>query len=395
MSWIKNSLVIFFVSIATIVTIDAVGYIFKDKINIFFPNYGRGIEDFSRGYPIGHFKNDSEIGFDITPNFEVEASTKSSEFLTYDVWGNSYGCFDDEWSEDSIVDGIYLAGDSFTWGYAKYEKKFGTLLEERLGRKVYACGVTHTGQGHQFKKFKRLFDNGLKPSLVIVNVVTNDSDNDFFFPHTAIVNGFMVENIESCGDFTDPNFRYNKLAYEDVVKFVSEKQNEVSSIKSLLRQFSLTANVTNELTRSIGYKMNSLVQEENKIIQKTSCNKISVYQNLSGIDSLYPVSKFTEKNREFISNWIVHSELNDYKLIFSFIPEKDITSNSSIKFIKQYILEKGGSAYSFDDYCDATCRSESEVYYQDDGHFNESGNELYAQYLLKLIESQSRRRVKF
>ena len=141
--------------------------------------------------------------------------------------------------------------------------------------------------------------------------------------------------------------------------------------------------------------MNSLVPEENKIIQKTSCNRISVYSNLSFIDSLYPVSKFTEKNREFISNWIVHSELNDYKLIFSFIPEKDITRNSSIKFIKQYISEKGGSAYSFDYYCDATCRSESEVYYQDDGHFNESGNELYAQYLLKLIESQSRWRVKF
>ena len=30
MSWIKNSLVIFFVSIATIVTIDAVGYIFRE-----------------------------------------------------------------------------------------------------------------------------------------------------------------------------------------------------------------------------------------------------------------------------------------------------------------------------------------------------------------------------
>ena len=389
MSWIKNSLVIFFVSIATIVTIDSVGYIFKDKINIFLSEYGRVHEDFSRGYPVGHFKNDSEIGFDITPNFKVQTSTKPREYGIYDVWGNSYGCFDDEWSEDSIIDGIYLAGDSFTWGYAKYEKKFGTLLEEKLGRKVYACGVTHTGQGHQFKKFKRLFDNGLKPSLVIVNVVTNDRDNDFFFPHTAIVNGFMVENVERCGDFTDPDFRYKKLAYEEVVKLVSEKQNDAPSVKNLLKQFSLTANVTAEIIRSIGYKVNNLFQERNKTIQITSCVR-SVYANLTRISSLYPVSKFTEKNREFISNWIVHSDLNDYELIFSFVPSKYIIQNRSIKFIKQYILEKGGSAYSFDDYCDVTCRSENEVYYQYDGHFSESGNELYAQYLLKLIESKSR-----
>ena len=128
--------------------------------------------------------------------------------------GNSYGCFDDEWSKKDLIGGIYLAGDSFTWGYTRYEKKFGTLLEDMLGIKVYACGVTHTGQGHQLEKFKRLFGRGITPKLVVVNVVSNDMNNDFFFPHTDIVDGFMVENIERCGNVFDPNFRYTKLSHK-------------------------------------------------------------------------------------------------------------------------------------------------------------------------------------
>jgi hypothetical protein len=114
MSWIKNCVLTIFLTIVTIFTIDLVGYIFRDKLAVIITGYGLAIDDFSRGYPIGHFQNDSEIVFDITPKFKTTTSTKPREYETYEVWGNGYGCFDDEWSEDEIIGGIYLAGDSFT-----------------------------------------------------------------------------------------------------------------------------------------------------------------------------------------------------------------------------------------------------------------------------------------
>ena len=52
------------------------------------------------------------------------------------------------------------------------------------------------------------------------------------------------------------------------------------------------------------------------------------------------------------------------------------------------IIKNGGVAHNFDDFCGIECRSENKVYFQFDAHFNESGNELYAQYLKRLIESK-------
>jgi hypothetical protein len=387
MNWIKYIVLTIFLSIVTIFAIDSIGYIFRDKLAIILPNYGLAIEDFSRGYPIGHFQNDSEIGFDITPDFLTTTNTKPQEYETYKVWGNAYGCFDDEWSKDAIIGGIYLAGDSYTWGYTKYDKKFGTLLEETVGKKVYACGVTHTGQGHQFYKFKRLYENGLKPSVVVVNVVSNDLDNDYFFPHTAIVDGVMVENVEICGDFESSDFRYKKLAYENLVNLVSERQNQRPSWRSLLRQYSLTANVVAAVTRNIRYKINLLINGSIRPPQQSSCIR-SVYAGLSAIASKYPNSVYTKKNRRFISDWIAHAKTQNYVLIFSFIPSKGVAQVSSYKFIKEFIVKNGGIAHSFDDFCDIECRRENEVYFQFDGHFNESGNELYAQYLKGLVESK-------
>jgi len=80
--------------------------------------------------------------------------------------------------------------------------------------------------------------------------------------------------------------------------------------------------------------------------------------------------------------------MHSYVLIFSFIPSKDVARDSSYKFIKKFIVKNGGIAHSFDDFCDIECRRENEVYFQFDGHFNESGNELYAQFLNSLVKSK-------
>ena len=388
MHWIKGVIVTFFISLATIVLIDLLGYQFKDKLRVFIHGYGIEIENFSRGYPIGHFQRDEDIGFDITPNFKAKTSIKPFEYGSYDVWGNSYGCFDDEWSDEQLTGGIYLAGDSFTWGYVRYEKKFGTLLEEILKKKVYACGVTHTGQGHQFEKFKRLHTKRLKPKLVIVNIVSNDLDNDFFFPHTDIIDGVMVENIEWCGSVFDSSFEYTKLSHDELKDFVSKKRAEPQSIKTLLKQYSLIANIIAKLSKSLIHTPNRVI--ENTVKQYEACYQEVYAAGLSNIKEGYSNSNLTKANRNYISKWLNHSMLHDYKILFSFIPSKDPSRDATYKYIENYITENSGTYSRFDDFCDVSCREKKVVYHQFDGHFNEVGNELYSQYLAEVIVAELR-----
>ncbi len=382
MNWVRNFTITVSISLATLLAIDVIGYQFKQKIKAFLPNYGYTVEEFSRGYPVGHFRRDEGIGFDITPNFKVRTATKPLGYMPYDVWGNSYGCFDDEWSRDDLTGGIYLAGDSFTWGYARYEKKFGTVLEEILAKKVYACGVTHTGQGHQFEKFKRLYELGVIPDLVVVNVVSNDLDNDYYFPHTDIVDGVMVENIEHCGLFSKNNFQFRRFSHDEVETYVFEKRNEPKTIISLLKQYSLSANVIAEVTRSLRIK----IYEARK--SRGLCKR-SVYAGLHLIGEQYLTSNLTEPNRTYISDWVTHAAVNGYKLIFSFIPSKDPSRNITYPYIKEFITSITGTYSSFDDFCDASCRSLKGAYHRFDIHFSEVGNQLYAEYLVKIIEDAS------
>ena len=144
----------------------------------------------------------------------------------------------------------------------------------------------------------------------------------------------MVENVESCGDFESSDFRYRKLAYEDLVKLVSERQNQRPSWRSLLRQYSLTANVVAEVTRNIRYKINLLISGSIRPLQQSSCVR-SVYAGLSSIGSAYSSSEYTKKNRRFISGWIAHAKLNNYLLIFSFIPSKDVSRDLSLIHISE------------------------------------------------------------
>ena len=393
MNLIKSAVVTLFISMGTIVVIDVIGYQFHDELaHLFNTGYGVAFDDFDRGYPRGYFRHDEDVGFDITPNFQTTTSSKPREYGSYDVWGNSYGCFDDEWHNEQLAGGIYLAGDSFTWGYVRYEKKFGTLLEELVKKKVYACGVTHTGQGHQFEKFKRLYKRGLRPSLVIVNVYANDLSNDFFFPHTDIIDGFMVENIERCGsasfeysellhdeiDSFVSNFKFSRLSHDELTGDVAEKIGEGETLKSLLKQYSLSASIVAEVTKPL--RTAAFV----KIKQSEACFR-SVYFGLENIRGGYSSSKLTEANRKYIVDWIDHSVSLGYRLLFSFIPSKYPSRDDTFPHIEKYITENSGIYSSFNDFCDASCREDNAVYFRYDGHFNENGNELYAKYLATVI----------
>ena len=379
MSLIKEATILVLISVGTIILIDLSALPFKNYLQMFIPHYGINNENFSRGYPVNYFKSDKLLGFDINPNYKTKTFKNPPEYKEYDVWGNSFGCFDDEWKKNSLAYGVYLAGDSFTWGYVEHKKNFGTVLEEMLGTNVYSCGVTHTGQAHRFYKFIRLFNLGIKPSVVIVNIVVNDLNNDFFFPHTEIIDGLMIENYEICGKSLlkkDSSFR--KIERSELKGYVKMQQNKKLSLGSFLKQYSLTANIFAKITRPLRVKYIPKAESE--------CNKTSLNAGLEYIGKQYISSEYTSANRNIIKKWIKHSEKNNYRLIFSFIPAKETYRNETYPFIKKYIDNLSGHYYSFNDNCDNVCREAKRIYYKYDGHFNEKGNQLYAEYLLEIIK---------
>jgi len=376
MSWIKTFIQIIVISLLTVILIDSIAFFsFKSKIQSIIPSYGTSITNFDRGYPRYHFMRDNEIGFDIRPNFKTSTSTKPREYKKYSVWGNSYGCFDNEWKNEDTRGGVYLAGDSFTWGYVSYERKFGTLLKQLISRPVYSCGVTHTGQKHQFEKFKRLFEDGINPSLLIVNIVSNDLNNDFFFPHTTIVDGYMVETVEQCGEMETDSHSVRKDTYDDAKINVKNALNKPKSFRSLLSEYSLTAHILAINSRKLRSQLNFKV-----INQKNKCRKSISGDKPKNLGIEYSNSKLSQVNRDVIVDWINHASENNYKIIFSFIPDK-YSNSVNYPFIEKFIKSNGGLVISFKEHISSNNIDRQSLYYKNNGHFNEKGNNEYAHFL--------------
>ena len=156
-----------------------------DPIKKFSYFYQNNLTDHSsKKFSKNYYINNKSRGFDIKPEFKLVKFQLPSEIgYKYPIYSNSLGCFD---NEDFLIKEnkkiVYLAGDSFTWAYVPNENKFGTILNENLNSnyEVLNCGVPHTGQLHQFNKFKEIYDVHKNIELVIVNLVANDVDNDFF-----------------------------------------------------------------------------------------------------------------------------------------------------------------------------------------------------------------------
>jgi len=140
--------------------------------------------------PQGYFKKDVHAGYDLTDNFSTQ------KFVFHDsehpVWTNEIGCFDDSYRGEK--DYILLAGDSAVWGYARFEDKFGTLIEKLLGMRVVKCGVTDYGTRQQLLKIKKVLQRvGHPPKLIILGYfIENDFMDDWLFPNNTVINGWLV-----------------------------------------------------------------------------------------------------------------------------------------------------------------------------------------------------------
>ncbi len=372
-----------FLAIITFLIINIIAYTsFSEKIRKYFVNYAVDYYELSRGYPRFHFKSDTELGFDINENFKTSTSRNPISYGSYDVWGNSYGCYDREWKKEDLnhENVIYLAGDSVTWGYVKHEKKFGTILEKKFEYPVLKCGVTHTGQRHQFLKFKRLFEKyEIQPKIVLVTIVANDIKNDYFFPHSTVIDGYHVENIEICNKKN--SYTWKRLPKEKLLKEYYDLKNRKFSLRNFLREYSFSATIIAKLTEKIRHSKIITTNSNEKCYRK-----LVKYNQLNYKEEDYANSKISSNNRKAILDWSKHAQKNNYKLILSFFPHDDNfrigISNNMIKFYKKHQSIK---VLDFPKYVKDNKIVRSNLYHPE-GHFNEFGELVYSQFLEKKLK---------
>jgi len=139
-----------------------------------------------------YFTASERRGVDIAPSRPVTSHQMNDH--AYPIWSNELGCFDAP--SDGVSEYIYLAGDSFAWGYAPWTRTIGARLERLVDTRVLKCAVPHTGQIHQFDKMREIVDRlGIPPTTLIVAFTPNDIANDFTHPHTVVVNGYLVDQV--------------------------------------------------------------------------------------------------------------------------------------------------------------------------------------------------------
>jgi len=142
--------------------------------------------------PNGYFISNPDNSAGIAPDFPVSRMTSFD--VSYDIWSNSLGCFDNPFNAKTDAPYLYLLGDSFVWGYAPFQDKWGTQIETRLGTRVLKCGQIHTGTAQEFNMLEEGLTKLPSPEMILVQYYENDPIDDYFYMHRLPHQDICVRN---------------------------------------------------------------------------------------------------------------------------------------------------------------------------------------------------------
>lgn len=332
-----------------------------------------------RWYPRYYFKVDDTLGFDIDPG---QNGTTAVDGLRYTIFANDIGCFDLNNVNDFLQRGAYyyFAGDSFTWGFSRYEHKFPTVWEKLTGHIAAKCGVTHTGTLHQFDKFKKVTTKlGIFPKMVFVGFYYNDISNDFAYPHSTVLSGFLVDiRGVYLGKICD--FDLGQL-YSKAKTLTEESAERVSSSKIVGRYllvYSLTANLAYYGAKQF---------RSWAVLADTPCQNIYAAFSEADLKNNYLTSAIAERNRNAFRLWQRHAEKNGYSLVVILIPPKKYSPDPHyFDQVKNFFDSEGISYVDFAQIISRFIKSPTELYWEKDPHLNENGNVFLASELAKLFK---------
>lgn len=378
----KSSFAVFIVLVITLITVDLITYLVTPNQGIgFIPAYKKNrfkeklsaaVHYFPRGYNVA----DPIMGFDIQKH--VAPVTFNMADGSFPIFSNDIGCFDhhtlDEIKEAKTYD--YFAGDSFAWGYGNYEKNIPSTYEKLSGRYTVKCGIIHSGQRHQFEKFQRTVKLiGHKPKRVILTFYENDVANDYAYPHTTVIEGYEVDTYKfDPGQFQLVPRDMNQIKQDILAGINPKTQSFPIQVDAWFDQHSLTWNLL-----KVGVK-----QSQGK--ELATIYGISEGVNY-GKDKGYGTAEVTKKNREGLDLWINDAKQNHYELIMILIPPKLHHANTQFYGgLRDYLDAKKVRYYDLTEPFYASKKRSEELYWLNDGHLSNDGNDFVGKYLSQLLK---------
>ncbi|MGE0004270.1 MAG: hypothetical protein AB7S92_01655 [Parvibaculaceae bacterium] len=405
-------------ALATFAVFDTIAFFtLSDDFADNFPTYREGywVPDFiGRGYPKDYYVANAERGFDIKPT----AVPRTDQFhvlddvgITYPVWSNQYGCFDTP-HPSPAADFVYFAGDSIVWGYAPFETKFGTVYERESGVETFKCGVTHTGQRHQFSKFLEIGRKlGRWPAKVVVFYSPTDVANDYLHPHSTVIDGGLADNARLDAD--NNIVRLDQGWFDMLRRRIADGRAGESEhppfhpIRSLMK-YSFTLQLVNA---GLYYVRNHVpvvsgyvpVLGEEPLLHWADKYEIYRGQKLYDLHRLvylesrsgkyrYRDYPYAEANKKVLREWRAHAAASGYELIVVILPAGDmgLTEDGTVpkdfySELKEFLKQNDIHTIDLGEELEKRKIDPASIYWEGASHFSIDGNILVGEILTDLL----------
>ena len=353
---------------------------YKDYRRIPFPN-----ELGVAGWPRNYYEPIEAKGFDIG---SMRTARLWVDGTFFPIWSNSIGCFDREHA--TFANYVYFAGDSFTWGYARFEDKFGTLVEQESGMPIVKCGVEHTGQRHQYAKFIEIVERTKSvPKAVFVFHFENDIANDHAYPHSTVVEGWLIDSVVT----NDRHELIRRSPQELLVKFTERLERDRlklldeqrgtggswGTLKASIKRYSLTANLASAALKP---SQDSLAVTTGQAGERPPANFYTIPYMANGAYS-YVDNAYAKENQTALLDFKSWTERNGVPLIIVLIPRIRTSFDPTWygemhQFLRQNQIRFLDLASAFQE----KQLDPKELYWRNDPHFNRMGNKIVAKVLL-------------
>lgn len=416
LGYLQTLLLQVLILLLTIAIIDVVSFFaLPDDLVSTLPDYRYGAyvpDVFGRQYPKNYFVAKEKRGFDIRPTSKISVDHwHYVENIRYRIWSNELGCFDRPHPQLQ-PSFMYFAGDSYTWGYAPYETKFGTVFEQLRGIDVLKCGVTHTGQRHQILKFLEIAHKiGRWPEKVVVFYSANDTANDYAHPHTTVIDGDQVDNtkLDDVNDIVrlDPDWFDQMRAKIAAARHTLEVDYDLPELSQFLMQYSITAQLVNGALHALNNRMQARgVQlpvlgdapvhwaDRYQVYKGKRLFDIYRLAYLQSRDGVYQYEnfKYADANKRVIKEWSRHAKASGYKLEFvllppgeALLPDGEDASDEFYRELKPLLTSLGIKFYDLARELRNRDISWDDIHWPNDPHFSSDGNIIIGKILAEIL----------
>jgi hypothetical protein len=352
-----------------------------------------GLPAMARPYPRHYFRADDVLGFDISPGARA---IHEFEVQPHAIFANELGCFDRNYlaALQRATPYYYFAGDSFTWGYADYDSKFATVWESLTGKTAAKCGVSHTGQAHQFDKFKRVAAAiGRYPAIAFVGFYVNDPGNDEAHPHTTVVAGYQVDTaFLKDGAIVHPDVNEVKRVAAEAIGKLDVPPGAIERIKTYVWVYSLSANIVDGVILASKGALERKPAAEGRAAMAPGAqpgratsrfgDNLYYWYPAESMKSRYASDPMVAANKAAILRWAAHARENSYKLVFLLFPPK--TAFDDAEF---FVQVKGWLDANGIEHLDLAPLFKQEglkvddLYWRSNGHWHAGGNRIVGRLL--------------